>query len=235
MPSESRANAELLRRVSLFDGLTEEVLNAVASEARVRSVVQGDAFFHAGDPSGSFYVVKIGSVKVTQLTPEGHQVVLRMLGPGDAFGGPAIYGGDTYPVTAEAVTDTAAYEWPGPIMARLLERNPRLALNTLRFVAARLHDLQVQYRQLATEKVERRIARALVRLVQQSGRVMENGILIDLPLSRDDIAQMTGTTLYTVSRTVSRWESEGILEAGRQRMLIRKPHALMGIADEITP
>ena len=61
----------------------------------------------------------------------------------------------------------------------------------------------------------------------------EGGVLIDLPLSRDDVAQMTGTTLYTVSRTVSRWEAEGILDAGRQRMVIRKPHALMAIADDL--
>ena len=88
-------------------------------------------------------------------------------------------------------------------------------------------------RQLATEKVERRIARALLRLVQQAGRRVEHGVLIDLPLSRDDIAQMTGTTLYTVSRVVSRWEGEGILDAGRQQLVIRKPHALMSLADEV--
>jgi CRP-like cAMP-binding protein len=91
----------------------------------------------------------------------------------------------------------------------------------------------VQYRQLATERVERRIARALVRLVQQSGRRVAGGVLIDLPLSRDDIAQMTGTTIYTVSRTVSRWEADGILEAGRQRIVILKPHALVSIADDL--
>jgi CRP-like cAMP-binding protein len=103
----------------------------------------------------------------------------------------------------------------------------------LRFVAARLHELQVQYRQLATEKVERRVARALIRLVQQAGRRVETGVLIDLPLSREDIAQMTGTTLYTVSRIISRFEGEGILEAGRQRMVIRNPHGLVKVADDL--
>ena len=118
-------------------------------------------------------------------------------------------------------------------MAGLMERYPTLAINALRFVAARLHELQVQYRQLATEKVERRVARALLRLVQQAGRRVESGVLVDLPLSRDDIAQMTGTTLYTVSRIISRFEADGIVEAGRQRMVIRKPHALMSVADEV--
>src|SRR4051812_5626070 len=225
--------APVLARVALFASLSDEALREIATAAHAKKLAAGAAFFHEGDRAGSFYVIERGSVKVTQLTPEGHQVVLRVIGRGDAFGGVAIYGGPSYPVSAEATTDVEALEGPGPVMARLLERYPPLAMNTLRFVAARLHELQVQYRQLATEKVERRIARALVRLVQQAGRRIESGVLIDLPLSRDDIAQMTGTTVFTVSRIVSRWESEGIVEGGRQRVVIRNPHALMAIADDL--
>jgi CRP-like cAMP-binding protein len=173
-------------------------------------------------------------VKLSQLTPEGHQVVLRIIGPSDAFGGVAAFGGGTYPVTAEAVTHVAVLEWPGPIMATLMEKYPRLALNAVRFVAARLHELQVQYRQLATEKVERRVARALLRLVEHAGRRTDSGVLIDLPLSRQDIAQMTGTTLYTVSRIISRFEGVGLVEAGRQSIVIRNPHGLMSVADDLT-
>ena len=191
-------------------------------------------FFREEEPAAAFFVLHTGSVKLAQSTPEGHQVVLRLIGPGDAFGGVAAFGGEMYPITAEAVTDASALEWPGIVMAGLLERHPKLALNALRLVAARLHEQQAQYRQLATEKVERRVARALLGLVQQAGRRVESGVLIDLPLSRDDIAQMTGTTLYTVSRIVSRFETEGILEAGRQRMVIRNPHGLLKIADDLT-
>jgi len=219
--------------VALFAALDSAALNEVRTAARTMTMPAGAAFFREGDPAAAFFVLEKGSVKLTQLTPEGHQVVLRLLGPGDAFGGVAAFGGATYPVTAEAVTDSAALEWPGSVMAGLMERHPRLALNALRFVSARLHDLQVQYRQLATEKVERRIARALLRLMQQAGRRLESGVLIDLPLSRDDIAQMTGTTLYTVSRIISRFESDGLLEAGRQRMVIRDSQRLLQIADDL--
>lgn len=223
----------LLTGVPLFASVDAGALKSIADAAVVRQAAAGTAFFREGDPASAFFVVQTGTVKLTQLTPEGHQVVLRLLGPGEAFGGVAAFGGAAYPVTAEAVNDVSSFEWPGPVMAGLMERYPRLTLNALRFVAARLHDLQVRYRQLATEKVERRIARAVIRLVQQAGRRIDEGVLIDLPLSRDDIAQMTATTLFTVSRIVSRWESEGILDAGRQRMVIRKPHALMSIADDI--
>jgi CRP-like cAMP-binding protein len=219
--------------VALFDALDAAALASIRQAGRPRTVEAGAAFFREGDPAASFFVLNDGSVKVTQLTPEGHQVVLRLLGRGDAFGGIAAFGGTVYPVTAEAVTDASALEWPGDVMAGLMERHPKLALNALRFVAGRLHELQVHYRQLATEKVERRVARALLRLVQQAGRRVESGVLIDLPLSRDDIAQMTGTTLYTVSRIISRFEADGILEAGRQRVVIRNPHGLLKVADDL--
>jgi CRP-like cAMP-binding protein len=219
--------------VALFADLNPEVLAEVRGAARPRQVDAAGTFFVEGDPAASFFVLVSGSVKLAQVTPEGHQVVLRLLASGDAFGGVAAFGGATYPVSAEAVTASSALEWPGDVMARLMERHPKLALNALRFVAGRLHELQVQYRQLATEKVERRVARALLRLVQQAGRRIDSGVLIDLPLSRDDIAQMTGTTLFTVSRIISRFEAEGILEAGRQRILIRNPHGLLKVADDL--
>ena len=219
--------------VALFEGLDPETLREVRSSGHAKRAEAGTTLFREGEPALTFYVLNSGSVKLTQLTPEGHQVVLRLIGPGDAFGGVAAFGGTTYPVTAESVTDTSALEWPGTVMAALMERHPRLALNALKFVAARLHELQVQYRQLATEKVERRVARALLRLVQQAKRRVEAGVLIDLPLSRDDIAQMTGTTLYTVSRIISRFETDGLVEAGRQRMVIRNPHGLLRVADDL--
>jgi CRP/FNR family transcriptional regulator, nitrogen oxide reductase regulator len=221
------------KAIPLFAALDRAALEEVRAAAQMKRVDAGATFFREGDPASSFFVLDSGSVKLTQLTPEGHQVVLRLVGAGDAFGGVAAFGGGTYPITAEAVTDAAALEWLGSAMTRLMERHPRLALNALQFVAARLHELEVRYRQLATEKVERRVARALLRLVQQAGRPIEAGVLIDLPLSRDDIAQMTGTTLYTVSRIVSRFETDGLLDAGRQRVVIRNPTALARIADDL--
>ena len=219
--------------VALFASLEPAVLRDVRAAARTRTVEAGAAVFREGDAAVAFFVLETGSIKLTQLTPEGHQVVVRLLGPGDAFGGVAAFGGAAYPVTAEAITEASALEWPGDVMAGLMERYPRLALNAVNYVAERLHELQVRYRQLATEKVERRVARALLRLVQQAGRRVETGVLIDLPLSRDDIAQMTGTTLYTVSRIISRFETDGLVEAGRQRMVIRNPHGLLRIADDL--
>lgn len=117
------------------------------------------------------------------------------------------------------------------MMSRLMEEMPRIALNALNHVATRIQDLQGRVRELTTERTEQRIARALMRLMDQAGEPTEQGIKITMPLSRQDIAELTGTTLYTVSRTLSRWERDGLVESGRERIMIRSPHRLAKIAD----
>jgi CRP-like cAMP-binding protein len=118
-------------------------------------------------------------------------------------------------------------------MRHVRETEPRVTLNAVQFVAGRLHDLQRRYRQLVTERVERRVARALLRLVPDAGRRVDVGIEIDFPVSRQDIAEMTGTTLYTVSRMLSAWEKHGIVRSGRQRIILTKPHAFVAIAEDL--
>jgi CRP/FNR family transcriptional regulator, nitrogen oxide reductase regulator len=99
----------------------------------------------------------------------------------------------------------------------------------------RLQELQNRYRELATERVEQRVARAILRLVRQSGKEVEDGVQIEFPLSRQDIAEMTGTTLHTVSRLLSSWEQIGLLDGGRMRIVLRKPRALLAIAEDLRP
>ena len=162
--------------VALFAALDPAALLEVKTVATVKRIDAGSTFFREGDPATSFFVLDVGSVKLTQLAGEGDQVVLLLIGPGDAFGGVAAFGGLAYPVTAEAVTDSTAYEWPGSVMAALMERHPKLAIAALRFVADRYHELQIHYRQLATENVERRVGRALLQLIKQTGRRVDAGV-----------------------------------------------------------
>ena len=147
-----------------------------------------------GTTPTNLLVLMAGRVKLTQLTPDGQQVVLRLIGPGDAFGGVGAFGDPTYPVSAEAVETASALAWNSATMRHLLETQNQIALNALRFVANRYHDLQRRYRQAMTERVERRVARALLRLVHEAGRRVDKGVEIDFPISRQDIAEMTGTT-----------------------------------------
>jgi CRP-like cAMP-binding protein len=118
-------------------------------------------------------------------------------------------------------------------MRGLMMACPGIALNAIQILAGRVRDFQDRIRELTTERVERRIARALLRLARQTGHKVDEGVLIDLPLTRQDLAEMTGTTLFTVSRTLSQWEAQGLVHAGRERVVIRFPHGLVSIAEDL--
>ena len=211
-PDENLGNQ--LAHVPLFKGVASEALRQIVALAHLRHVAYGEFFFNEGDDALDFFVLTTGRVKLAQLTPEGHQVVLGHIGPGDPFGGVGSFGDPTYPVSAETVEPSTALVWTSGTMEHVLQEHSTVALNAIRFVADRLHDLQRRYRQLMTERVERRVARALLRLVREAGRRVETGVEIDFPVSRQDIAEMTGTTLYTASRLMSSWEERGILGGG---------------------
>jgi CRP/FNR family transcriptional regulator, nitrogen oxide reductase regulator len=225
---------QLLARVPLFRGLDDTALSVVAADAHVVRAAAARTFFREGEPAHLFFVVRSGRVKFTQIAAEGHEVILRVIGEGEPFGGiSAVAENATYPVTARALEPSEAYAWNGPRITALMHRFPSIAINAAMMIADRLHDLQRQHRELMTERVERRIARALLRLAQHSGRRVEGGVQIDFPLSRQDLAQMTGTTLFTVSRTLSGWEADGLIVTGRRRVLVREPHGLVRIAEDL--
>jgi CRP/FNR family transcriptional regulator, nitrogen oxide reductase regulator len=222
-----------LTRVPLFAGLAMDDLAAAARASHKRSAAAGEFFFQQGDPATTCYMLLSGRVRVTQLNPEGHQVILHMIAPGDGFALVAPFTDGEYGVAAEVMEDAEALAWDGPTMEHLMQQSPRLAINALKLLSGRLHELQDRYRELATEKVERRIARAVLRLARQAGKRTDAGILIDLALSRQDLAEMTGTTLFTVSRILSAWEAAGLVEIGRERVVIRRGHGLVRIAEDL--
>lgn len=224
---------DLLANAFPFRGLPEADLSQVMAAAHTRSLGRSEFFFHQGDPASSIYVLISGRARSLQLTPEGNQVLLSYLGPGDMFGGVAFLGQPVYPLSVEAVDDSRAASWNGDTMAQLMMRYPRIALNALQFMSNRIQELQDRVRELSTERVERRIASTLLRLTQQTGQKTAEGIVLNVALSRQDIAEMSGTTLYTVSRVLTRWEQRGIVATGRERIVILSPHGLVSIAQDL--
>ena len=220
---------------SLFSGLSASEEVEVRKHGRRRAIERGAFVIHQGDPATSIFHLDEGRARLSQLTPDGQEVAFRYLSPGDTFGAIALTPGTIYPVSVEAVEDCQVLTWDRDTIQRLLANNARLALNLTMILTSMVRQLQDQVRELATERAERRIARALTRLARQMGRRVENGVLIDMPLSRQDLAELTGTTLYTVSRVLSQWEQQGIVESGRERILLRIPHRLVLIADDLVP
>jgi CRP-like cAMP-binding protein len=215
----------------LFAGLSAEALDDLLREAVSVRYAKGKNVFAQDEEAHSFFLLLHGHLRVMKLTPDGQQVVVRFVTAGEIFGIAMAIGRTTYPATATAVVDSVALVWPSASWPRLVARHPFLALNTLQAVGSRLQDAHTRVVEISTEQVERRVAHALLRLARQAGRKVEAGIQIDFPISRQDVAEMTGTTLHTVSRILSNWEADGLVEGGRQKIVIRDPHKLFALAE----
>ena len=221
----------LVANLPLFSGLAGEQLDELLREAQSVRYPKGTNVFQQDEDAHSFFVLLHGHLRVFKLTPDGQQVVVRFVSPGEVFGVAMAIGRSTYPATAAAVVDSIALVWPSAAWPRLIAKHPALAVNTLQTVGSRLQEAHTRVVEMSTEQVERRIAHALLRLAQQSGRKVEAGVQIDFPISRQDVAEMTGATLHTVSRVLSAWEDKGLVEGGRQKITIREPHRLFVLAE----
>ncbi len=231
---DSRRAADMgdgLREVRLFRDLDDAARKDIVAGAGRARWARGERVFRQGAAARSFYVLVEGRVKLTKLTADGQLVLLRFVLPGEAFGGVSALGARQYPVSAEASEDASALAWNGKTVEALLRRHPQLAMNFIDLLAERLHDMQNRYEELATQQVEQRLARILLRLVQRAGKRVDGGVLVDLRLTRQDLAEMSGTSLFTASRILNRWQDAGVIESKRQRILIRHPHGLVTIAE----
>lgn len=224
----------LIRKVAVLKPATDEDVRVIARLGILRAVEEGAYFFFQGELADHLYIMKDGRAKLCQISPDGQQVNLRTLVPGQLFGAVgAVEPGATYPACAQALEDSTAVAIESTAFRRVLETRPQLSLSMMRLMTGYIREIQERYRELATERVDKRIALALLRLAAQYGRKGEQGLLIELSFSREDLAEMTGTTLYTVSRTLSTWEKRGIIKTGRERIILPDPHDLVRLAEDL--
>ena len=220
-----------LRQVTVFQNATDEDLKLFVQNSIERSVEEGEFFFFQGDPAVYFYVLISGRAKLMQMNPAGQQVNLRTINEWQMFGAlGAVRDNAAYPATAQALEHSTALAIKSDFLREMMQSRPYLSFDLMKLMTSYIQEMQERYRELATEKVERRIAHALLRLVAQMGIKVAGGG-IELTFTRQDLAEMSGTTLYTVSRVLSEWEKQGLVEAGRERVSIRKPHELVRISE----
>ncbi len=225
---------EMIRSSSLFDHIQDGVFTDVLSSCIIRTIEDGGFYFMQGDTASHAYVLTSGRVKMQQVSSSGTQITLRIITPGETFGGVALLHPEAgYPASAQAAEDSKAAAWETKTLRALVSHDPAISFNVMSLMHGYIMELQHRESALTSERVEKRIARTLLKLASQSGRKVNEGILIGIPLSRQDVAEMTGTTLFTVSRTLKNWEREAILKIGRESVIIRDPHALVRIADDL--
>ncbi|MGB3290525.1 MAG: Crp/Fnr family transcriptional regulator [Burkholderiaceae bacterium] len=233
MPSQ--LSRSLIQNLDLFRALPDDALDAALQNAQVCRLADGEAAFHQGEEATRFFVLLHGHLKVVQITPEGEQVVVRYVNPGDVFGIARAMRRSHYPASTIAVQESIALAWPSSEWDQFISSNPHFASNALQTVGQRLQDAHSRIRELSTEEVEQRVARAILRLIDQSGEETPEGIQINFPITRQDIAEMTGTTLHTVSRLLSAWKERGLVNSGRKRIVVCSPDELIRLAEGPAP
>lgn len=217
-------------RSRIFDGLTDRERRQWLEAARPRDARRNEVVASQGEPAREFALVESGLLKLLQLTADGRELIVRFVRPGEPFGGVVVLEAAAYPVTALAVEPTRLLAWPGDVLRALLDRFPRVRVNITREIAAHMTDALTRVRELATERVSQRLAHTLLRLMRQAGTPGRDGVLIAHSLTRQELADLTGSTLYTVSRTLSLWRQQGILQSRRRQLLVRAPKRLEALS-----
>jgi CRP-like cAMP-binding protein len=224
------AVADLLRFSTTFRRLQPADRQRLAEVARTHSYAKGSAIFSEGEPSDFFITIVTGRVKVYKATPAGKEVILEIFGPGDPLGATAAYEGRPFPATAVALEDTECVLIPRASFFALLEQHPSLVRGLLTGLTHRLVELTTRIADLSGARVEARFARVFLKLARDIGRTGEGGTFVPLALSRQELADMTGTTIETCIRIMSRWGKEDIVKTDKDGFTLLDPGALETIA-----
>ncbi|HSK77843.1 MAG TPA: Crp/Fnr family transcriptional regulator [Thermoanaerobaculia bacterium] len=215
----------------LFQGFAPEEAEKVLAGGTPRVLRRGEVLFREGEPANALFLVESGRIKLTQITAEGQEVIMRYLAPGDAFAAVALFDRGTYPVAARATERTRLRAWSREVLPGLIRRHPRFEANLLRIVSTHTQEALSRVRELATEPVAQRLARTLLRLAQQIGRREPGGSVLIERITQQELAEISGTSVYTASRTLAEWQERKTVETGRQWLRICDSQGLAGIAE----
>jgi len=228
--SEISERAVQMCTSALFSGLSKEDCTEIASCAHARSFVRDELLFMEGQSARHLVLIRSGSVKQSQLSSSGNEVILWMNGVGESVGLPSHSPSCNHTCSARAMEQCHALVWDYNKLQNLVVEYPQIGQNISQILSNRLSELQERFREVATEKVDKRLALALLRLVKQVGTPVQGGVKVSL--SRDELAQMTGTTLFTISRIFSKWREEKLVLPLREAVVVLDTQRLARLSEQ---
>jgi CRP-like cAMP-binding protein len=232
MAAPNPVDAKALAALALFAALPPAVAEEAATMARARALPRGMRIFDQGERAGRAHALLSGCVRITQSGSDGEEILVRFIGPGEIFGCVPVLTDGLYPADATTMVDSLELSWDPADLLALMQRHSQVAINMVAIVGKRLGEAQERLREVATQSAERRVARTLLRLLDQAGRQTDDGVRIEFPLRRKDIADIAGTTLHTASRFVAGWGRQGLLTTHHHHVIIRSPDQLRVLAEE---
>ncbi len=221
---------ELLRTTPIFSRLSPADRRTIAEVSQVRTFAKGDTIFEQDSPSDAFYAIASGRVKIFKMMPSGKDVILEVFGPGDPLGAVAAYMDRPFPAGAVALEDTTCVIIPRPAFFRLLETHPSLVRGLLLGLTTRLVELTNRLAELTGGRIEPRFARLFLKLQSEMGRADRGGTFVPLTLSRQELADMTGTTIETCIRIMSRWNKDDVVRTEKDGFVVLDSAELERIA-----
>ncbi|MWD29283.1 helix-turn-helix domain-containing protein [Aquicoccus sp. SCR17] len=229
----AKLDESLLTGLPPFSLLDRSQIREILDAAVSRRYEEGTPIFNEGHGADRFFLLLDGYLRVVRTTPGGDQIIVLHISPGQLFGIAPALQRDTYPASAIPAAESIALSWPVHLWQDFTARYPGFATESYKTLGQRLGQIQETLTEMATQAVEKRVASALLRMVNQSGRKTEAGIEIAFPVTRQNISDMTGTTLHTVSRLLSAWQREGIVESTRKHVTVIDPHALVLLSEAL--
>ena len=227
-PFNRRATA--MQQFPVFATLSASEFKEVTSAAHEKLLPRRETIYNEGDPIREVFLLTAGCVKVTQLGPNGQEVILRLHGASELIGAQGLSAGKLHLATARAIQTSTALVWEASVFESISDRIPSLRRNTARILGERLQEMEERFREISTQKVAPRLSHQLIRLLKQLGRGSDHPV--EIGLSREELAQLTGTTLFTVSRLLSQWEKQGIISSRREAVVVCNVEALAALSEE---
>lgn len=225
-----KLDESLLTHLPPFAKLHRSQIRAILDQASSKRFDPEQTVFSEGETAERFYMLLDGYIRVIRITPDGEQVIALHIPAGQLFGIAPAIGRESYPATAVTAAESIVLSWPTRLWTDFSTNYDGFASETYKTLGSRIGEMNNRILEMATQHVEQRVANALLRLINQTGRKTENGVEIDFPITRQNISEMTGTTLHTVSRLLSAWQKQGIVESQRKRVMVRQPHQLVELA-----
>ncbi len=225
---------DLLAQSTLFAPLSEDERSELARVFAPHTYAKDEYLFWEGEPAEWLAFVTEGQVKMIKHSESGRETILATFGPGQIVGEVGVLVGEVYPATAQALEPTAVLSIRRDDYVTLVRRHPDLAWALIQELGRRLQGAHETIRSLAVERVERRVARVVLRMANTAGERLDNGaVRITVPLSRQDIADMAGTVIETAIRALSKFQKQGLVETREGHIVLLKPHQLVAIAEEL--
>jgi CRP/FNR family transcriptional regulator len=219
-------NAEILSKVGLFKMLSPEELKEISPYSQAVKFNKKDTIFSEGDSSDWLFMVKEGKVKITKISQDGKEIILEIIKGNEPFGAIAVLNGFPYPANAVAMDASEVIKISRSNLMKILDRFPDVMQHMMQELGARIKDSHEAMKNIALEKVGSRIAALLLKLSEQMGEDTDAGRKITIKLTKQDIAEMVGTTVETSIRTMSKFRKMGLIDEKDGRIIIINPSAL---------